>query len=178
MLPNVSVKTVKDNIIPAAKASALILSPHWYCSAFPSKMHLAGFPSANLQFSSPFSFLNLHISLPDGLINLQVSHAQLPYKSRIYFYETLNLCRFQSCLSSWTIGFHPRHDKCHRRSQRFPVPIADFADFLSFGIICNIYLCSISGKNSPFHNERAFWKAEGAHSKPKGPFPIQKRSIL
>ena len=91
MLPNVSVKAVKDNIIPAAPASAVILSPHWYCSAFPSKMHFAGFPSANLQLLSPFSFLNLQIFTPDGLINLQVSRAQLPYKSRIYFYETLNL---------------------------------------------------------------------------------------
>ena len=171
MLPNVSVKAVKDNIIPAAQASAVILSPHWYCSAFPSKMHLAGFPLANLQFLSPFSFLNLHISLPDGLINLQVSHAQLAYKSRIYIYETLNW-DFSLVWHFGQLVFI--HDTTNATDDHkcSPFPLQILQSF------SNIYLCSISGKNSPFHNERAFWKAEGALSKPKGPFPIQKLSIL
>ena len=42
--------------------------------------------------------------------------------SRLYFRATFAWANF----ASWNIDFYPRLDKCHRRSQIFPISFADF----------------------------------------------------
>ena len=74
---------------------------------------------------------------------------------------------FKASFAIWIFGFYPRLDKCHSRSQIFPVAFRRFWQFLTFGVIS---WASFSWKNVPLGFGRAPKASQKALSKSKGTF--------